>query len=234
MSDHTESQQHEAAESTGISRRSALKMGVAAGVGVVAWSGPTITSLGGTPVYAAGCTFVQEIDLSAGCRNTAQANCGSGTATIKYLPLAMPPGYADYDLDVDPPIPNNGWCNNDLANQPVISFSFPTGMTCQVHMDLMASSCGTLLYRFVWGDEDTGAPTDVSPIVAELPDNGALQAAPPYTNVAVENQGTGPLDNKQAWIECGGCKVGNGNYFYRIYAKCATTGAPLDCLTDPL
>ena len=57
---------------SGSSRRAALKAGVGVGVGLIAWSGPTITSLGGTPAYAAGCTFVIRIDLSGGCRNTDQ------------------------------------------------------------------------------------------------------------------------------------------------------------------
>ena len=54
---------------SGSSRRAALKAGVGVGVGLIAWSGPTITSLGGTPAYAAGCTFVQQFTL-ADCRNT--------------------------------------------------------------------------------------------------------------------------------------------------------------------
>ena len=47
-----------AGDAGALSRRTALKAGVAAGVGAVAWSGMSITSLGGTPAYAAGCTGV--------------------------------------------------------------------------------------------------------------------------------------------------------------------------------
>jgi hypothetical protein len=66
---------------SGTSRRTALKAGVAAGVGVVAWSVPSITSIGGTPVYAAGCTFVTYFKL-ANCRNTTQGgrNAGQGVS----------------------------------------------------------------------------------------------------------------------------------------------------------
>lgn len=79
------------------SRRAALKAGIGAGVGLAAWSGPTITSLGGTPAYAAGCTFVVEIDLSGGCRNTDQGNCASGFPLYSYHTLkdtGLPTGFA--------------------------------------------------------------------------------------------------------------------------------------------
>ena len=51
------------------SRRAALRAGVGVGVGLIASSGPKITSLGGTPAYAVGCTFIVRIDLSGGCKN---------------------------------------------------------------------------------------------------------------------------------------------------------------------
>jgi len=50
------------------SRRRALKIGVGAGIGLAAWSGGSITSLGGTPAYAAGCTFAIQIEMSNGCQ----------------------------------------------------------------------------------------------------------------------------------------------------------------------
>jgi len=85
------------ADSSGLSRRNALKAGVAVGVGVAAWSGVSITSLGGTPAYAQGCTGVIVVDLSAGCRNTDQgaaSNCTTGT--YGYHPLkdtGLPTGF---------------------------------------------------------------------------------------------------------------------------------------------
>ena len=45
-------------EKSGLSRRNALKAGVAVGVGAVAWSGVSITSLGGTPAYAQAVTGI--------------------------------------------------------------------------------------------------------------------------------------------------------------------------------
>lgn len=55
----------------GVSRRAALKAGVGAGVGLAAWTGPTITSLGGTPAYAQGGSPVI-IELGGGCANVPQ------------------------------------------------------------------------------------------------------------------------------------------------------------------
>ena len=52
MSDQLHDNTSDSSTAGGLSRRNALKAGVAVGVGAIAWSGPTITSLGGTPVYA--------------------------------------------------------------------------------------------------------------------------------------------------------------------------------------
>ncbi len=76
----------------GTSRRTALKAGVATGVGLVAWSSPSITSLGGTPAYALGCTFVQVFSLTGGCRNTTQqSGC---TGPFSFQPLTAPAGFS--------------------------------------------------------------------------------------------------------------------------------------------
>lgn len=58
-----------------IGRRRLLQGAVAAGVGAVAWTSPSISSLGGTPAYAAVCTGGYE-DFVIDYRNTA-CNCGS-------------------------------------------------------------------------------------------------------------------------------------------------------------
>ena len=58
-----------------MSRRNALRAGVAVGVGVAAWSGASITSFGGTPAYAQTSTQTpQVLDIGGGCRNTTQAS----------------------------------------------------------------------------------------------------------------------------------------------------------------
>lgn len=69
-------------------RRQALKTGVGLGVGAIAWTGPTITSVGATPGYAAGCTFAVERVL-ADDRNTDQ-----GASCVKLGGF----GYHDTDL----------------------------------------------------------------------------------------------------------------------------------------
>ncbi len=116
--------------SQGSSRRKALKLGAAAGVGAVAWSGMTITSLGGTPAYAAGCTFVVKLDLSGGCRNTEQA---SG-ADFGYQPLkatGYPTGYS---------ITNNIAAKTACNAGAVANFNFPAGITCKVVIQFRAPS----------------------------------------------------------------------------------------------
>jgi len=84
-----------AAERGGLSRRAALKAGVATGVGIAAWSGVTITSLGGTPAYAAACTNASVFPL-ANCRNTDQGKCAGSSHIdlLAYHPLdtPFPPG----------------------------------------------------------------------------------------------------------------------------------------------
>jgi hypothetical protein len=67
------------------SRRTALKTGVALGVGVTAWAVPQIGSLGGTPVYAAVCT-APLTGTFLDCVNT-EASCPAGT--IGYKPLGV-------------------------------------------------------------------------------------------------------------------------------------------------
>lgn len=127
--------------SVGTSRRSALKLGVGMGVGAAAWSGGSITSLGGTPAYAAGCTFVVDLTLS-GCRNT---NRG-GPSQFRYTGLStgsLPAGY-----QLRNPIPRNTACSSNWVSRLV----FPAGLTCQATLRFnLPPSCrganqGTLTY----------------------------------------------------------------------------------------
>ena len=120
-------------ESTGgLSRRTALRAGVAAGVGVAAWSGASITSFGGTPAYAAGCTgAIPPVDISGGCRNTTQA---SGCNPFGYQPEVFNPP-AGYALDS---IGNNVCCNLNTA----ATFTYPLGQTCTLTFTYYDSKCG--------------------------------------------------------------------------------------------
>ena len=81
----------ESAGKRSISRRTALKAGVAGGVGLAAWSGATITSLGGTPAYALSSTQIINLDITAGCRNIDN----SSTALWRYHPVSpsLPSGF---------------------------------------------------------------------------------------------------------------------------------------------
>lgn len=59
-----------------ISRRRALQIGAAGGVGAAVWAGPLITRTGLTPAYAQACTAPVNTYTIGGDRNTA-CNCGS-------------------------------------------------------------------------------------------------------------------------------------------------------------
>lgn len=113
------------AEDAGISRRRALQAGVGAGVGLVAWSGPTITSLGGTPAYAAVCTnFTFSLAVT-----DMSTNQSSGCDTFSYNnspPIQVKASGYGWDL------PGGG--NFQCADTPgtAYHFTFPTGDTCQV------------------------------------------------------------------------------------------------------
>lgn len=73
-----------------LSRRNLLKGAAAAGVGVAVWSSPSITSIGGTPAYAAVCTkgFT---NYALGSRNT---SCSCGDPQVQkyadFKPLGTP------------------------------------------------------------------------------------------------------------------------------------------------
>jgi hypothetical protein len=145
-------------ESRSSSRRTALKAGVGVGVGLLAWSGPTITSLGGTPAYAVGCTFATNVNLTGGCRNTDQAECGGDGSTIAYHPITptLPPGYS-----VSTNI-GNQFCNGVAG--PTVTVTYPAGITCTVTMRIaQPPACTRTLETFVFGPDST------SPLVFTLP-----------------------------------------------------------------
>lgn len=168
----------------GVSRRAALKAGVGLGVGAIAWSGPTITSLGATPAYAAGCTFVVNIDLSGGCRNTDnQSGCDFGYHTLK--DTGLPSGYS-----LTNNVPEGTCCSQNWT--PVLHF--PAGITCAAKVEFRGpGQClGDLRGTLQYGPESDG---DLDIVLKCLPYD--------------------PASNTQ----------------YTIVAKCATTGAPVGCLT---
>ena len=120
---------------SGVSRRAALKAGVAAGVGVAAWSGASITSLGGTPAYAEGCTgAIPPIDLNStnDCRNVDDRNeCAYAYHELKSAITV--PGYPAGSFYINPNI-GEGTCCGTLATA---TFHFPTpGLTCSVRIEI--------------------------------------------------------------------------------------------------
>ena len=123
MDQNQESQLSEAGES----RRRALKAGVAVGVGAMAWSGPTITSLGGTPAYAAVCTQVATLNVDLIKETNTNLSCSVGT--FKFLTfqanlnVSVP---AKYNLNVSDVL---GKC---ASTGRTITFTNPPGEKCKL------------------------------------------------------------------------------------------------------
>ena len=143
----------------GASRRAALRAGVGVGVGLIAWSGPKITSLGGTPAYAVGCTFIVRIDLSGGCKNIDRGE----DCDFAYHPLevtALPLGYSVTD-----PLADGVCCGTHST-----TLTFPEGYTCVsvIRFNGPSNCTGDLLGVLTDGPESDGTLTisfDCLPIV---------------------------------------------------------------------
>jgi hypothetical protein len=127
---------------SGVSRRAALRAGVAVGVGVAAWSGVGITSLGGTPAYAGVCTgAIPPIDLTedGGCRNIDVASGCAGpyryhdAAKSGDIPVS---GYPSGSFSVSPAL-GEGICCSDNKQQ---TFTFPAELKCQVFIQVFTSN----------------------------------------------------------------------------------------------
>jgi len=119
----------------GTTRRNALKLGVGAGVGVAAWAGGSITSLGATPVYAAGCTFVVDFNLRPTCRRLANAN---GDALYRYRNLRNSDLPTGYSIDnANPAVGLDRRCDQGW----VATLNFPAGITCQVRLVVGPPAC---------------------------------------------------------------------------------------------
>lgn len=107
----------------GLTRRNALKAGVAVGVGAAAWSGVSITSLGGTPAYAAGCTGFETFAL-----NKCDSTDSSSSAQFRYQGMQAT---GDPDFFVQNPPPSTGTdCDKFAALN--VEFVFPAGYECRI------------------------------------------------------------------------------------------------------
>jgi hypothetical protein len=133
----------------GASRRAVIRAGVGVGVGLAAWSGPTITSLGGTPAYAVGCTFIVRFDISGGCKNIDLGD----DCDFAYHPLelnALPAGYS-----ISNPFADGVCCGPDVST----TLTFPEGYTCVATIRFNApSNCsGPLIDVLRYGPESDGS-----------------------------------------------------------------------------
>lgn len=136
----------------GTSRRAVLKAGVAVGVGTIAWSGPTITTLGGTPAYAEVCTQVAVVTIDIVSETNTNMSCNlNGFTYHTYQDNlkvgAIPSGYT---LDLSN---FSGQCANTPRS---ISWTSPPTIKCQLQFKIKnntatplggtlcpAASCGT-------------------------------------------------------------------------------------------
>jgi hypothetical protein len=197
MSDESNAIEAEAGDDQrGISRRAALRAGVATGVGLAAWSGVSITSLGGTPAYAAGCTgAIPPIDLAngGGCRNIDNRS-GCDFAYHDALKSGSIPvaGFPAGSFYVDPNI-GEGVCCND--NNTAV-FHFPSGVTCSVSLLFYDSQPGC-------ANDTLGLhPTSFKTFGPES--DGAIT----ITFGCLPQSGPEPVNS----------------WKYRVYANCSTSG----------
>jgi hypothetical protein len=163
-----------------ISRRRALQAGVAAGVGAIAWTGPTITSMGGTPAYAAGCTGFT-VNEFAENRNTNQGGCAN--KNFRYQDdsgITLPAGYT-WD-----------WTTLECPGNTV-NFDYPDGITCSVDIYLYRSTGGAGQYLQYYSLYTYDLPDSGGSFVlpnAEINANSVLVPPPPEnvpTNTGGDN-----------------------------------------------
>lgn len=142
-----------------IDRRRLLKTAAAAGVGVAVWSTPSITSIGGTPVYAAACTGTTA-RYDVGYSQTS-CNCdNNGVSSIKYTPItsqcggtAVPLGYAATITDGSgTPLGASGSCapgtvqnGNNNAGTAHATLTVPSGQFCKLEVFATVGNCGTVI-----------------------------------------------------------------------------------------
>lgn len=113
------------------SRRTALKAGVAVGVGALAWGGPQIGPLGVTPAYATHCT-APLFGFFIGCNNTI-AGCTDG---VGYKPISGSFGTGGQLTSL---FPQAGGCPED---SPQATIKVPTGFAgCRLTVVVHEGNC---------------------------------------------------------------------------------------------
>lgn len=217
-------------EAAGVNRRNLLKGAVAAGVGVVAWSSPSITSIGMTPAYAAACTG-QKVSWFIGSRNTS-CDCevvvgGETVATyVQYKqlqsdcgPLEMlPPTNAGVPTRWDPPNsgryiemnwPDSGNCPpEDADGQTVTKKGTGEDGSATVYISPLDTSEGELSFCSIRVEVTRGQCDNIVDVKYGV------------TDWVGEGGGT----VKMPAVEC----QGGGNIFTNVYLQCSEDES---CLT---
>lgn len=129
---------------SGVDRRRLLKGAVAAGVGVAAWGTPSISSLGGTPVYAAVCTQPVNV-FGVNVRNT---DCGGCPTTIRYKDFSTSQCTISNPFPFATSLKDNSACNVNPKpagscppNAHVSVAGTPAGQTCKVRVTVQQNNC---------------------------------------------------------------------------------------------
>lgn len=129
---------------TGVGRRRLLKGAAAAGVGVAAWGVPSISSLGGTPVYAAVCTNPVTV-FGVNVRNT---DCGGCPGTIRYKDFSTNQCVINNPFPFATALKNDSGCNTNPnpsgscpPNAHVSVAGTPAGQTCKVRVTVQQNNC---------------------------------------------------------------------------------------------
>jgi hypothetical protein len=203
----------QAGEQRGLSRRAALKAGVATGVGIAAWSGASITSLGGTPAYAVACSQSVFVSLGSECRNTDSSSCAPPVEGFRYHTLT--PSLSGFS------IVNNvgeGTCCNAVSPTPQLVWDHTVwpNLACVVHLKAWSNGEGNC-------HQDEGPPPGGHRVIDHSfsggsPSGPASGGSDGFVNIPLNCEG---ITNKPS------------GFNYSIFATCATPGAPSDCFQSP-
>jgi hypothetical protein len=147
-------------DGTGLDRRKLLKGAVAAGVGVAAWSTPSISALGGTPAYASSCTagFTTYV---LNVRNTDCGPCPNGGIrykdwTTNQCPIDNYPFSAALaNSNCSNNVPSAGVCHPSAG---VCVGGTPAGQTCVLRAIVQQNNCDGTILRSAVSAQFTGGP----------------------------------------------------------------------------
>lgn len=205
--DNEISQQGEA----GVNRRNLLKGAVAAGVGVVAWSSPSITSIGMTPAYAAVCTG-GTVPFYLGYRNT---SCSCEQGSMKYVKYK----------ELDP----NACGIPDTAKPRPVTFNFDDSGLCPPGTQEQGGGAAGTATATIGAALDPSTDYAFCRIKVVVVD-GQCSLTPLPVPEAIAYSDPVPagstLDVDMPQIECGpGSSIGNSGIFLQVYLECTNDEA---------